>query len=254
MIRQQRQHVIFELTGCVWLVMQWESASKACSALKLWEGLTLLGLPEVYEAVILSAKEPVLFPVDYAESLPESIREVCSTFWLKCMLCGAGHILVSKVEAGFCLCNCIMQLLAKPLVCKNSMHAAQHKSSWRNDRIVWIQVIPRSDASRPATIDDLFNHFAADLYLRQRLFDPVESLMEYTRRQRISPLLQCVASLIPDVAVIADAEVKGQLSHGTVDYLLDHVGVSMICVEVRLSDLGDAVSISSLCNPHRSLK
>lgn len=62
--------------------MQWESASKACSALKEHEGLTLLGLPEVYEAVILSAEEPVLFPVDYAESLPESIRKVCSLYLL----------------------------------------------------------------------------------------------------------------------------------------------------------------------------
>ena len=131
---------------------------------------------------------------------------------------------------------------------------AQHMASWRNDMIMWIQVIPRSDASRPATIDDLFNHFAADLYLRQRVFDPVESHWEYTRRELISPILQCVASLIPDVAVIADAEVKGQRSRGTIDYLLDHVGVSMICVEVRLPDLEDAVSISNLCNPHRSLK
>lgn len=120
--------------------------------------------------------------------------------------------------------------------------------------IVWIQAIPKSDASGPATIDDLFNHFAADLYLRQRVFDPVESPMEYTRRELISPILQCVANLIPDVAVIADAEVKGQRSHGTIDYLLDHRSVSMICVEVRLSNLGDAVSINSGFHLHGHLK
>ncbi|CAL8469188.1 g8729 [Coccomyxa elongata] len=96
------------------------------------------------------------------------------------------------------------------------------------------KVVSRLDASRPATIDDLFNHFAADLHLRQRVSDPVESPKEYTRREVISPVLYCAASLIPDIAVLAEAEVKGQRSHGTVDYVLDHLGVSLICVEAKL--------------------
>ncbi|KAK9814539.1 hypothetical protein WJX72_007593 [[Myrmecia] bisecta] len=149
------------------VLIEWESASKACSALKPKEGLTLLGLPEEYEAV---REDAALFPVDHAEFLPDSIREV----------------------------------------------------------------IPRLNASRPATIDDLFNHFAADLHLRQRVSDPVEGPKEYTRRELISPVLYCAASLIPDIAVLAEAEVKGQRSHGTIDYVLDHLGVSVICVEAKL--------------------
>ncbi|BDA50822.1 hypothetical protein COCOBI_17-0400 [Coccomyxa sp. Obi] len=166
------------------LLIEWDSASKACSALKTPEGLMLLGLPDEYD---IDAEDVAVSSVDGTEALPESL-------------------------------------------CK---------------------AIPRFAVSGCGTIDDILNHFAEDLYLRQRVFDPMASSKEYSRRELISPILYCAACLTSGVAVRAEAAVKGQRSHGTVDWLLDHLGVSVICVEAKLHEsLTDHVG--QLCGEMRA--
>lgn len=140
--------------------MQWGSASKACSALKPHEGLRLLGLPEEYDPV---RDDAALSLLTYTDSLPGSMREVCSWYLSNRMhACrsrayvqgGAGVLLMRLHHAAGC----------HTLVCKQSTICmpAQQVASWQNVMTMWVQGIPRWAASGFATIDDLFNHFARD--------------------------------------------------------------------------------------------
>lgn len=92
-----------------------------------------------------------------------------------------------------------------------------------------------------ATVESVIDRAISDLYMRLRVYTPLQGGSEYTRRELVSPILLAAAVIACDISLHAEYGLEGRLGNGPVDYVALYKHFAVLLTEAKQEKLMAAI-------------